>query len=329
MSQTPTAYRLSALGIVAIRGPDARRFLQGQLSCDVIGAPVGRVVFGGLHNPQGRVIALLQLAVAGDSELLAVLPRERAAVITARLQRFVLRAKVTLTDESARYSIDGFSGAAAATALLACGLDVSSMLPGDLRSATSGRVLHTGTVAAPRYLLLRLADATDARSTLPASISIGEAQIWHLDDIARGLPQVYAESSEAFVAQMLNLDVLGAIAFDKGCYTGQEVIARAHYRGRVKRRMRRFSTQDRRTLVPGQRIRLQDGRSAQIVDFAATAATAATPANAAVAGTRELLAVVAPTATLDDDAGVPSAPRAVATEPDWAVTELPLPYALP
>ena len=70
----------------------------------------------------------------------------------------------------------------------------------------------------------------------------GEPAAWRRLEIAAGEPQVYAATSEEFVAQMLNLDVLGAIAFDKGCYTGQEVIARAHYRGRVKRRMQRFVT---------------------------------------------------------------------------------------
>ena len=70
-------------------------------------------------------------------------------------------------------------------------------------------------------------------------------------DIAAGVPQVYAATSEEFVAQMLNLDALGAIAFEKGCYTGQEVIARAHYRGRVKRRMQLFLTHAAQELTAG------------------------------------------------------------------------------
>ena len=78
--------------------------------------------------------------------------------------------------------------------------------------------------------------------------------------------QVFAATSEQFVAQMLNLDVLGAIAFDKGCYTGQEVIARAHYRGRVKRRLQRFVTGGPAALRPGDSGELPDGRSVQVVD---------------------------------------------------------------
>ena len=74
---------------------------------------------------------------------------------------------------------------------------------------------------------------------------------WERADIAAGLPQVYLPTSETFVAQMLNLDLLGAIAFDKGCYTGQEVIARAHYRGRVKRRLQRWHARAAARAAPG------------------------------------------------------------------------------
>src|SRR2546430_1288258 len=90
-------------------------------------------------------------------------------------------------------------------------------------------------------------------------------QVWQRLAIAAGEPQVYAATSEAFVAQMLNLDVLGAIAFDKGCYTGQEIIARAHYRGRVKRRMQRFLTDAPTALEPGGSSVLPDGRSLRVV----------------------------------------------------------------
>jgi tRNA-modifying protein YgfZ len=88
---------------------------------------------------------------------------------------------------------------------------------------------------------------------------------WECADIAAGMPQVYAATSESFVAQMLNLDLLGAIAFDKGCYTGQEIIARAHYRGRVKRRMQRWRYAGPDPLKPGDSVRTHDGRSLAVV----------------------------------------------------------------
>jgi folate-binding protein YgfZ len=90
--------------------------------------------------------------------------------------------------------------------------------------------------------------------------------LWQQLAIASGEPQVYAATSEEFVAQMLNLDALGAISFEKGCYTGQEVIARAHYRGRVKRRMQRFVSDGPCTLRPGDAAVLGDGRPLRVVD---------------------------------------------------------------
>lgn len=131
--------------------------------------------------------------------------------------------------------------------------------------------------------------------------------------IASGIAQVYGATSGLFVAQMLNLDCVDAISFTKGCYTGQEIIARAHYRGRMKRRMQRFETERAVRLVPGQGVTLSDGRAAQIVD-----------AVVRDDGHSEFLAV----APLPPDAGSAAAALPGAGE-TLACTPLPLPYALP
>jgi folate-binding protein YgfZ len=151
-------------------------------------------------------------------------------------------------------------------------------------------------------------------------------------DVSVGVPQVYAATSEKFVAQMLNLDCIGAIAFDKGCYTGQEVIARAHYRGRVKRRMQRFrlgaaaaeaALAAGHALVPGGAFRLADGRRIEIVDAAGFDD-----------GHIELLAVAPLAATETATAGIapggdPDAGGNAAALAMLDATPLPLPYALP
>ena len=138
-------------------------------------------------------------------------------------------------------------------------------------------------------------------------------ETWRGVAIASGEPQVYAATSEEFVAQMLNLDAVGAIAFDKGCYTGQEVIARAHYRGRVKRRMQRFVTTAPQALKPGDAGTLADGRAYKVVDAVQRAD-----------GRCEFLAVV-PLITGESE---PVAPGAAIAERLNAET-LPLPYSLP
>src|SRR4029078_3527574 len=111
-----------------------------------------------------------------------------------------------------------------------------------------------------RLLLLPRGHLGDVGVTDPVAVAH-----WQIPSIVKGLPQVYAATSEAFVAQMLNLDLLGAIAFDKGCYTGQEVIARAHYRGRVKRRMQRWHNASGTMLEPGDAARGADGRALVVV----------------------------------------------------------------
>jgi tRNA-modifying protein YgfZ len=131
--------------------------------------------------------------------------------------------------------------------------------------------------------------------------------------IASGLAQVYGATSGVFVAQMLNLDCIDAVSFSKGCYTGQEIIARAHYRGRMKRRMQRFETERAALLAPGQGVTLSDGRAAQIVD-----------AVVRTDGRSEFLAV---TALVSDSSGAAGATQGVGET--LSCHPLPLPYALP
>ncbi len=145
---------------------------------------------------------------------------------------------------------------------------------------------------------------------------------WRLLDIADGMPQIYAATSEEFVAQMLNLDVLGGISFEKGCYTGQEVIARAHYRGRVKRRLQRFMSRGPAKVVIGESGQLTDRRAFKVVEAAQL-----------TNGRCEFLAVAplagSSMAGADDDARPATAASAAAPAAAIDAEQLPLPYELP
>jgi folate-binding protein YgfZ len=228
-----------ALAVLAFRGADAARFLHGQLSADIERLAPGSSTLAGFHNPQGRVIALLAVLHASDGELFAVLPRELAAGVMQRLAKYVLRAKVRISDESPSLRILGANAGTKSA------------------GADSGRIppMAWGT----RQLLL------EPRTSDPGVADSIARAAWERADIADGLPQVYAATSESFVSQMLNLDLLGGIAFDKGCYTGQEVIARAHYRGRVKRRLQRWHNLSGTWLEPGQAAHAPDGRPLIVV----------------------------------------------------------------
>lgn len=254
MHETPVEYCRPPLGVLAVRGPDARRFLQGQLSADVIGLPPGELRWAGLHNPQGRTLATLQLLADGD-DVLALLPTERLAAVLPLLRRYLLRAKARVEDETGHWQLFGVFAAASVAAAIA------------------------GRTANPVHRLIAPADSSNGRCWMLEAAGTGPDwpsadtpaqpwQRWKRSDIAAGLPQVCGATAGHFVAQMLNLDLIGGVAFDKGCYTGQEVIARAHYRGRVKRRMQRFGSRGTRAAdwPPGAQGQLPDGRRFDVVD---------------------------------------------------------------
>lgn len=281
----PTLAPLDDLAVIEAYGTDVIGFLQGQLSHDLARLASRGSLLAGLHNPQGRVIALPRLLQAGSERVLLVLPVSLLEQVVARLSRYILRARARVTDARSTWRVAGLAGPGAARHAAAW--------PHMAMDGTGARVL----VALP------------ADAPLPTLPRAGEAA-WQAADIAAGLPQVWEATSAQFVAQMLNLDLLDAISFDKGCYTGQEVIARAHYRGQVKRRMQRFATPSPMALEPGTRVHLADGRNAQVVSAVA------------VEDGQQFLAVTTLPAPASAGGAADAAPLLVATQ-------LPLPYALP
>jgi tRNA-modifying protein YgfZ len=303
---------LESLGALRARGRDASAFLHGQLSADVTRLTAGGSLLAGYHNPQGRVLAVLRLMALAPEDVLAILPRELVSAVTSRLAAFVLRSKVALADDSAAWHVAGLVGPAGGAA-------AGDPPPVHRLPEAPGAVAHIGATAAvhvgtARWLLVT--PATEVHGGAPAGFAgclRADPGLWRRLAIESGEPQVYAATSGEFVAQMLNLDALGAIAFDKGCYTGQEVIARAHYRGRVKRRLQRFRSPDAPALAPGDAGELGDGRAFRVVD-----------AVRLEEGGCEFLAV-APLAAGATAGEGPAAGGTLRLE----ATQLPLPYELP
>jgi hypothetical protein len=287
MNAPITVYSLADLGVLRLRGPDARQFLQGQLSNDVTRLEQGAVLRAGLHNAQGRTLALLTLLAWSGDDLGAILPLELLAEVAATLRRYVLRARLAISDESAAQRIFGLEIAAGAPA------------PAGALPLSAGRALCVLPIAAG-----------------PPAGAAGGREQWRTLEIAAGVPQVYRATSGQFVAQMLNLDCIDAISFSKGCYTGQEVIARAHYRGRVKRRLQRFASAAPLTLAPGDALQLEDGRAARVIESVRHAD-----------GSSEFLAVAPLSAAADE--GAEGEVANGAASPRVRVRALPLPYELP
>ena len=298
MERSGNRVDLDDLGVLRIRGTDAESFLQGQLSNDVMRLAHEGALLAGLHNPQGRAIALLRLVRAGEHDILAMLPRELTGLVAQRLNRFVLRSKVRITDESAAWCVRGHTQADS---------------PGGLAFKLSGDPV--------RWISLVPADTAPASSApsvtgAPAAAS-APRNVWQLLDIGAGLPQIHVQTSELFVAQWLNLDLIDAVSFSKGCYTGQEVIARSHYRGRVKRRMQRWRTIAPAALAPGDSAQLADGRSLRVVDAAQLAD-----------GRCEFLAVAPLAAGADEEPATSAEKPATAARVVLEADQLPLPYEM-
>jgi tRNA-modifying protein YgfZ len=261
--------RLTYLGVLRLTGADSLTFLQGQLSNDMQAVRQARRVLAACSTPQGRVLALLQVFARGE-EVLALAPRELLADLHAHLRKYVMRAKVQIQDASASLAVAGCIGTAALEAARVPIPESDGVLQdGELTvAAVNGDPGRFWVVAPAPALAQRLGWLQPEP---------GFEQRWRWLDVRRGLPQVFAATREAFVAQMLNLDLLQGISFTKGCYTGQEIIARTQNLGRIKRRLFRLD------LPPGDfgigdAIKLRDGRSGRLTEVAshdgATAALA-------------------------------------------------------
>ena len=312
----PDQIALDDLGVLRIRGTDALTFLQGQLSNDLGRLEREGSLLAGLHNPQGRTLAILRLLRMEAHDVLAVVPREITASVAQRLGRYVLRSKVRISDESAAWRVIGVAPSAAMSAPSAEPSGLAARIASALEPA--GNAPERWIVATPRD-----ADEPPGAGKERAQSNADARRDWRLLDIAAGLPQVYVSTSEQFVAQMLNLDLIDAISFSKGCYTGQEVIARAHYRGRIKRRMQRWRTLAPAALAPGETATLPGGLAVRVVEAATlpdgrSEFLAVAPIAARGGGVPDVSA---------QDAAVPNAAGAPARMLD--AEPLALPYELP
>jgi folate-binding protein YgfZ len=282
---------------IEVRGADAAAFLMAQLSQTIVPDSPAWAPLAGWHDARGRVRALFRVWQLPDRWLL-VTPREGVEAVLGRLKLFVLRAAVSLAiaEDFAVAAVVG----ADADWLASLSLPVAAA-PGTVAVRSDVRWLCVGpgywqalgpttTIAEFEPDLPRVAPAAAARA-----------------EIGLGLPAITPPLVDRFVAQMLNLDALGALAFDKGCYPGQEVIARVHNLGNVKRRARRYAAAIETAPTIGAPVLTQDGASVgELVRCA--------PADAGF----ELLAVV--------DHAASDAPLTI---DGAALHELPLPFAVP
>lgn len=260
---------LPGLGVLDITGLDAEKFLQGQLSCDlrVISTENAR---RGVHcTPKGRTIASFVLASSAEQHYQCIVPSSCLPLLQQSLGKYIVFSRAELKDSSDQWVVFGLSGAASEPLIEAHF--------GAVPTAPLQQLCHEGALciniegAQPRYLLL-LSRATAAGFWQTASerVQTADSAVWQLMDSKAGIANIDAATSEQFIPQMLNYDKLGAISFNKGCYTGQEVIARAHYKGAVKRRMQYFNASATQCPIPGSAVFKDGNNSGTVVSAVAS-----------------------------------------------------------
>ncbi|MGQ3053877.1 MAG: CAF17-like 4Fe-4S cluster assembly/insertion protein YgfZ [Roseateles sp.] len=223
MSETlqTSLLRLSDWGVIRAQGADAAAFLHTQLTQDFALLDREHARLAGFCTAKGRLLATMVGWRGGDDEILLALPAETLAATLKRLSMFVMRAKCKLSDASQEFAVYGLLGAPTTEAwtLVRDGDAVQITLPG------SGRALRVQPASSPA----------------PAGAAMSSDD-WAVAEAAAGMAWVRGATVEAFVPQMINFEVLGGVNFKKGCYPGQEIVARSQYRGTLKRRLQVFKT---------------------------------------------------------------------------------------
>lgn len=243
---------LSHLGLLQVGGEDAVSFLQGQLTNDVKLLDGSNSQYAGYCTAKGRLLAVF-LAFAHHDHLHLQLDGTLTTPMLKRLRMYVLRSKVTIDDVSDSIIRIGVAGSNTTAALQALFGSVPHAPHQLLNLETANLVRLPG--PAPRYELFTTPQqAPEIWSALEKSCTTVGKPCWDWLDIRAGIPQVTPATQEEFVPQMLNLDLLDGINFKKGCYTGQEIVARTHYLGKVKRRTHLAHVEVGEAPQPGEKV---------------------------------------------------------------------------
>ena len=210
---------LSHNALLAVSGDDAEAFLHAQLTNDVRELRPGKAQWNGWCSAKGRLMATF-LLIRREADYLMMLPAEIAPAIAKRLKMYVLRSKVAIDDASDRFVRIGIAGPEAASA-----------------ATQAGDALRVA-LADGRFVVIAPADgAARVWQALAGKAMKAGPEAWELASIRAGIPTIVAKTQEEFVPQMANFEIVGGVSFKKGCYPGQEIVARTQYRGILKKRM--------------------------------------------------------------------------------------------
>jgi folate-binding protein YgfZ len=246
---------LSRYSVLSVSGEDSTNFLQGQTTCNIKSLTADRAIPGAICNPKGRALTNFLIFIRNGAFYL-VLPKTLASPVKKRLRMYVLRSKVKIGDVTDTLGFFGLSGNALPEHLppIETNSDkarypVISENNNQWVAFGPDQWIFLGTPEAAQQQWTELVEYGNGIETSPSR--------WDLLCILKGIPTLEAETSETFIPQMFNLDLLGGISFKKGCYTGQEIVARTHYLGKLKRRMYLAGSASDRLPEPGENVMKQ------------------------------------------------------------------------
>lgn len=223
-------------GVIQVKGPDASKFLQGQLTCNLDYLSLEHSSLGARCTPKGRMLSSFRIVAVPEGYLLAM-AAELVETQLADLKKYAVFSKVELSDVSQQWQRYGLLGSDAE--LQAQGLHLPNEAADSVCGSADSLMIR---LSGQRFELWQAADNATSRALSIQATPIPLEQ-WLLEQIHAGVGQVFAATRELFIPQMINLQAVGGVSFRKGCYTGQEIVARMQYLGKLKRRMYRFSAQ--------------------------------------------------------------------------------------
>ena len=245
---------LDKTAAIRVEGDDRIQFLQGQLTQDINLISQDKALYAGFCNPKGRVLAFMLCYVAHES-IHIQLDNSIKESILKKLKMYVLRSKVSLNLLEETFTSIGFVGTKAL-------VERNIQAPKnhlDIVQYQDVMIIRIGQDG-ERYQLMGEASKVNEFIKLNFSAySTMSLDDWNNLNILDGIPDIYPTTQEAFIPQSLNMDLIEGINFKKGCYTGQEIVARTHYLGKVKRRMYRAFIKSRVDLNPGDQILNKNG----------------------------------------------------------------------
>ncbi len=254
-------FDLSHLGLIKIEGKDAKEFMQGQFTNDAREITPEKSQLSGYCTPKGRMLALFRI-VEHENVYLLQLPFMLQDDVQKRLQMFVLRSKVVISNESDNLACIGLAGGCAEELIK----EVIDAAPDKTDKVVHGSGISCIRMGGkiPRFqLIIPAAQATQLWQRLANKATPTDTAMWKLLAVRAGEPTVYPETVEAFVPQMTNMQLVNGLSFKKGCYTGQEVVARMQYLGKLKRRMYRAMVDSVSPPLPGNELFASDSTSGQ------------------------------------------------------------------